>query len=228
MARSMMKHKIDINYDKNINNDLTNLCVKYGSDKGSFNDYEITPFGWKYHKYTDVYNMLFNHSREYFKNVFEVGLGTNNPNIKSNMTVNGKPGASLRMWRDYFKNAQIFGADIDRNILFEEDRVKTFYVDQLDPKSIEQMWSQIDVEFDVILDDGLHTAEANLCFFKNSFHKLKDNGIYIIEDIVLNNANIICNYLNDNNHHFMYLDLTNSVPNLDDRIIIVFKDKGDR
>lgn len=224
----MMKHKIDINYDKNINNDLTNLCVKYGSDKGSFNDYEITPFGWKYHKYTDVYNMLFNHSREYFKNVFEVGLGTNNPNIKSNMTVNGKPGASLRMWRDYFKNAQIFGADIDRNILFEEDRVKTFYVDQLDPKSIEQMWSQIDVEFDVILDDGLHTAEANLCFFKNSFHKLKDNGIYIIEDIVLNNANIICNYLNDNNHHFMYLDLTNSVPNLDDRIIIVFKDKGDR
>jgi hypothetical protein len=223
-----VKHKIDINYDKNINNDLTNLCVKYGSDKGSFNDYEITPFGWKYHKYTDVYNMLFNHSREYFKNVFEVGLGTNNPNIKSNMTVNGKPGASLRMWRDYFKNAQIFGADIDKNILFEENRVKTFYVDQLDPKSIEQMWSQIDVEFDVILDDGLHTAEANLCFFKNSFHKLKDSGIYIIEDIVLNDANIICKYLNDNNRHFMYLDLTNSVPNLDDRIIIVFKDKGDR
>jgi hypothetical protein len=90
------------------------------------------------------------------------------------------------------------------------------------------MWSQIDAEFDMILDDGLHTAKANLCFFKNSFHKLKDNGIYIIEDIILNDANIICKYLNDNNYHFMYLDLTNSVPNLDDRIIVVFKDKGDR
>ena len=39
--------------------------------------------------------------------MFECGLGTNNPNLKSNMTENGIPGASLRVWRDYFFNAKI-------------------------------------------------------------------------------------------------------------------------
>ena len=32
-----------------------------------------------------VENSIFNLSRESIKNVFECGLGTNNPNIKSNM-----------------------------------------------------------------------------------------------------------------------------------------------
>ena len=41
------------------------------------------------------------------KLVFECGLGTNNPDLQGNMTVDGMPGASLRVWRDYFKNAQI-------------------------------------------------------------------------------------------------------------------------
>jgi hypothetical protein len=68
--------------------------------------------------------------------IFECGLGTNNPNLASNMTDTGMPGASLRVWRDYFRNAKIYGGDIDKEILFEEDRIKTFYVDQLDTSSI--------------------------------------------------------------------------------------------
>ena len=48
----------------------------------------------------------------------------------------GKPGASLRVWRDYFPNAIIYGADIDKDILFAEERIKTFYIDQLDPVAI--------------------------------------------------------------------------------------------
>jgi hypothetical protein len=68
--------------------------------------------------------------------VFECGVGTNNPNITSNMGVNGQPGASLRVWRDYFQNAEVFGADIDRGILFEEQRIRTFYVDQTNKDSI--------------------------------------------------------------------------------------------
>jgi hypothetical protein len=34
-----------------------------------------------------------------------------------------------------------------------------------------------------MIDDGLHEAWANLCFFSESFAKLKSGGIYIIEDI---------------------------------------------
>ena len=118
------------------------------------------------------------------KLVFECGLGTNNPNLSGNMTVNGMPGASLKVWRDYFKNAQIYGADIDKDILFEEDRIKTFYVDQLNTASIEEMWKKIEIKnFDIIIDDGLHTTDANINLFLNSFKKLKKNGIYIIEDV---------------------------------------------
>ena len=100
------------------------------------------------------------------------------------MTENGIPGASLRVWRDYFFNAQIYGGDIDKEVLFEEDRIKTFYVDQLDSNSIKSMWETIKVEyFDIIIDDGLHEPEANYNFFINSFHKLKKNGVFVIEDV---------------------------------------------
>ena len=107
-------------------------------------------------------------------------------NIKSNMTENAEPGASLRVWKDYFVNANIFGGDIDKNILFEEDRIKTYFVDQLNVSSIKIMWEKTGVEkFDIIIDDGLHEPKANLNFFFNSIHKLKENGIYIIEDVAI-------------------------------------------
>ena len=30
------------------------------------------------------------------------------------MSEDGKPGASLRVWKEYFSNAEIYGADIDK------------------------------------------------------------------------------------------------------------------
>jgi hypothetical protein len=117
-------------------------------------------------------------------NLFELGLGTNNTSIKSNMGANGKPGASLRAFADYFTEGNIFGADIDKDILFQTDRIKTFYCDQTNPEVIKEMWSNIPEEFDIIIDDGLHEAHANITFFENSYHKLKKGGIFIIEDIL--------------------------------------------
>ena len=100
------------------------------------------------------------------------------------MTLNGKPGASLKVWKDYFVNAQIFGADIDRNILFKEDRIETYHVNQLDQESIIKMWNNIKKkDFDLIIDDGLHNYKAALTLFLNSYEKLKKGGIYIIEDV---------------------------------------------
>jgi hypothetical protein len=128
---------------------------------------------------------LFNHCKENVKLVLECGIGTNNKNLLSNMTSNGKPGASLRAWRDYFSNAQIYGADIDNDILFKENRISTYFVDQLKKETIDKMWQDINVEnFDIIIDDGLHKPDANINLFLNSFHKLKQNGIYIIEDVL--------------------------------------------
>ena len=178
------KEFFNISYYNHNNNSLTKLCEIYKSDKGSINHNKKTIWGWTAHTYSNYYYSLFNHFKDDVKLVFECGLGTNNPDFLCNMTVNGIPGASLRVWRDYFKNAQIYGADIDKDILFQENRIKTFYVDQLSIPSIETMWKEIEIQnFDIIIDDGLHTTDGNINLFINSFNKLKKNGIYIIEDV---------------------------------------------
>lgn len=93
------------------------------------------------HNFTTVYSALFNERRKQPLRIFELGLGTNNPDLASSMGTYGIPGASLRAWRELFPKALIFGADIDRDILFEEERIKTFYCDQLDRSLIEDLWA---------------------------------------------------------------------------------------
>lgn len=161
------------------------ICDRYGSDKGT-RSIGPHPYGHAPHSYADFYASLFDHCRFAVRKVLECGLGTNNPDIPSNMSVTGRPGASLRTWRDYFPNAAIYGADIDREILFAEDRIKTFYVDQTCPESIAALWRNPELcEFDLIVDDGLHTFEAGITFFENSHHRLRPGGIYVIEDVAL-------------------------------------------
>lgn len=176
-------YSIDIKYNKHDSNILSKYSEEFGSDKGATKRDSVSPLPWNYHNYTDLYALLFDHCRNSIANVFELGIGTNYEDIPSSMTSVGKPGASLRMWKEYFPNANIVGADIDSRILFEEDKIKTFEVDQTSKKSIELMWSKIDNDFDIIIDDGLHEFNANINFFENSFHKLRSGGIYIVEDV---------------------------------------------
>lgn len=190
----------------NNDNDLSKLCEFYGTDKGYVNFDKKTPYGWKPHTYSIYYNTLFSHCRENIKLLFECGIGSNNINIESNMSTAGKPGASLRVWKDYFPNAMIIGADIDERILFEEDRIKTFHVDQLKQSSIKEMWLNINKNnFDIIIDDGLHSLEAGITFFYNSFEKLKKGGIYIIEDVDLKYLNELKNNLKEFNPEIIIL-----------------------
>ena len=86
-----------------------------------------------YQNYDDYYSEIFSLNKNKVQNVFELGIGTTDVNNHYNMNFLGKkysPGASLRVWRDYFMNANIFGADIDKSVLFSEDRIKTHWVDQ--------------------------------------------------------------------------------------------------
>ena len=187
----MEKKQTKINFDMKIssfysssNFFLNSLFDLYGSDKGTNNMTLAKPYVWNSHTYGDYYSRLFDHCVENISNVFECGLGTNDTNIPSNMGKHGKPGASLRAWRDYFPKANIYGGDIDKNILFEEERIKTFYVDQMKRETIKNLWDQINIDnFDLIIEDGLHTFEAAINFFEMSIDRLSDNGIYIIEDV---------------------------------------------
>ena len=170
---------------------LTPLCYmmnRRGSDKGIGR-----------HNYTVEYYKLFNERRLDVKAVFEMGIGTTDTGLVSNMGEEGSPGASLRGWRDFFPNAIIHGADIDTRILINEERIETHYVDQRDEASILAMWNLEtlrDLSFDIILDDGLHEVEANFKLLINSYHMLNHDGVYIIEDIK-NNYEVISNYVKE-------------------------------
>jgi len=166
-------------FDTTKSTPLCEIMGRHKSDKGSMN------MGSSWHNYTLFYYSIFKDLREKELRVFELGLGTNNVNILSNMGPEGTPGASLFGWSEFFFNSHIFGADIDTDILFNTDKIKTFYCDQTNPEIIKKMWVEPELQdnFDIIIEDGLHTFDANVCFFENSIHKLKPNGYFIIEDI---------------------------------------------
>ena len=186
-ASGQLESQLAIHYASHCRNELTSLCDAYGSDKGSFHA-SGHPWSWKPHSYTAFYDRMFGHCRTHIKRVFECGLGTSNPGFADNMGPGGRPGASLRAWRDYFPDASVFGGDIDRAVLFNEERITTFHVDQTSPKSIRLMWQQVGCsDFDFIVDDGLHTFHAGSCFFENSIAHLREGGIYVIEDVTSSN-----------------------------------------
>jgi len=161
----------------------TPLCEIMGRNKSDKGCKDIAN---SWHNYTTVYYHLFKDLQIKPLRIFELGLGTNNINLASNMGADGRPGASLYGWNEFFVNSKFFGADIDKDILFDTETIKTFFCDQTDPIIIANMWglSELDEKFDIIIDDGLHTYDANVCFFENSIHKLAPGGYFIVEDIM--------------------------------------------
>ncbi len=149
---------------------IKNYFMKYDSDKSRIHNYHL------------IYGSLFK-KRSNIKKVLEIGLGTDNEKLISNMGKLGKPGASVKAFRDFFPNAKIFGADIDKAILFKDKRINTYYVDQTDLKSLKKLYKKIGSNFDLIIDDGLHASYANINVIISSLNFLKKNGYLIIEDI---------------------------------------------
>ena len=166
---SKIKKKINFSYSNK--STLKLLFNKYGSDKGNLNNK---------HNYSIIYEALFGKLKNNKLNLMEVGLGSIDENVEFHMKFMGKdyrPLASLYAWRDYFKNANIYGADIDKKILKNTKRIKTFHVDMLNSNSIKKMWSQLNKKIDIFIDDGFHSFEANTNLFKSSFKFLKKKRI---------------------------------------------------
>jgi hypothetical protein len=156
--------------------EMCRVMTRHGSDKGR-----------RWHNYTTVYSPLLSGLRNKPLRIFELGLGTNNPALVSSMGSTGRPGASLRGWREFFPRAAVSGADIDRAILFQEDGIMTFYCDQLDKESIRALWSQPGLcdGVDLLVEDGLHTFDANISFLDGSLDRVRVGGFYVIEDVGL-------------------------------------------
>ena len=149
---------------------IKNYFMKYDSDKSKIHNYHL------------IYGSLFK-KRNKIKKVLEIGLGTDNEKLISNMGRQGKPGASVKAFRDFFPKAKIYGADIDKEILFKDKRINTFYVDQTNLMSLKNLYKKIGSNFDLIIDDGLHASYANINVIISSLKFLKKKGFLIIEDI---------------------------------------------
>jgi hypothetical protein len=174
--------RMDAVFSRRIAGEFDQLSERFGSDKGGISNY--SRFSWPNHTYSHIYSMFFSHNREQIRNLLEVGIGTNSPTLKSSMGLNGIPGASLYLWREWFPNSMIVGLDIDENILFSDERIETFYVDQTNASTVTAVLEKFPLNhFDVIIDDGLHTFEANILFFEVAINRMSNSGVYFIEDV---------------------------------------------
>lgn len=157
---------------------LRELALKHGSDKA----------GW--HEYVHGYEQLL--KGRPVKRLLEIGIGTPN-GIWVMVQKNGvyHAGASLRMWRDYFPEAQIFGFDINPKALIHEERITSILADQNDFTSLHMavLQSTLDLSpgddprFDVIIDDGSHRPDHQIFSMQSLLPMLAVGGVYIIEDI---------------------------------------------
>jgi hypothetical protein len=148
---------------------LTSLAEKHNTDKGIKSGYKIS------HGYTVYYENLFDPIRNDNINFLEIGV-----------VMEGTPGGqSLRMWTEYFTAASIYAFDIVPINQFKTDRVRVFQGDGGNRDDLQNMINEFNVKFDIIIEDGSHTAKHQQVPFGFLFKHINSGGIYIIEDILI-------------------------------------------
>ena len=133
---------------------LDELAIAFGTDKSS-----------RVHHFTKHYEVYFELLRDFPLKILEIGV---------------QSGASLRMWKQYFPKAQIYGIDYYDVDVMEEDRIKVIRGQQKDPKVLEEVL--LHGPFDIIIDDGSHKNPDIMASFEYLFPRMKPGGIYVIED----------------------------------------------
>lgn len=155
-----------------IQENLKELFDGHGSDKATNHNYHLL-YAW----------IIANLGNEVLQ-VMEIGLGTNNTDTPSNMGEFGRPGASLRAWRDYSDKCEVIGLDIDDRVLFTEERIRTYQLDQTNNYSWEMVSRSVESNsVNLLIDDGLHSPEANLKSLIHGPRYISKGGFLVIEDI---------------------------------------------
>ena len=138
--------------------DLKNISSIYKTDKLE-------------HGYIEIYESYFNQIKDKKLKILEIGIAD---------------GKSLLTWSDYFENSQIIGIDIHKIDIVEKklDRknIEVHQGSQSDKEFIEEIIKKY-TDFDIIIDDGSHISKDVKKSFELLFPALKDNGLYIVEDM---------------------------------------------
>lgn len=151
---------------------LTPLCEiakKFGTDKGGWH----LIAGDTCHNYTPQYYELLKDRRESVERVLEIGVNY---------------GCSLRMWEEFFPNAEIVGLDCNQLCLFNIGRITSYLADQGSQESLLKAMATISEAqpgplFDLIVDDGSHETEHQVLSAATLMPFVKPGGYYIIEDL---------------------------------------------
>jgi len=93
-------------------------------------------------------------------------------------------GGSIKVWRKYFPNAKIYGADIQKSSL---TYIK--HLDNVIPVHLNQGKEEDLIElaksgpFDIIIDDGSHEWAHQISTFEHLWPAVAPGGMFVIEDI---------------------------------------------
>ena len=156
---------------------------------------ELCELGWKYgadksplvsHTYTAYYYKLLKDRRQSVRKVLELGVG-NNHMVDMVRTLRNCPnaqiGASLKMWRDFFPNAWVYGADWYPESIIQDKRISTYYADLNKEEDILKLLKKTGTDIDLIVDDAAHRVGQQYLLARTILPRLTaKNYIYIIED----------------------------------------------
>lgn len=139
---------------------LQEIGRKFGTDKSHHQHNGVT--------YLDIYEKYLAGKRDEVKTVVEIGVWE---------------GKSVKMWREYFPNATIYGVDIDPNAQqYSDDRIVIIQGDQNDPAFLADLAERLG-SIDVVIDDGSHITQHQICSYTHLSPALSPGGVYIIEDL---------------------------------------------
>ncbi len=144
---------------------LNELGIKYRTDKGS--DGKRGEEG-KGHNYLRTYERHLPADRQLVRSVLEIGV---------------QRGASIRMWEEYFPNAEIYGLDIEETALsVTGPRITIRLVDQSNAKALDAFAHQFG-PFDLIVEDGSHVWSHQIISLQTLLKHVAQGGRYIVEDL---------------------------------------------
>ncbi|HEY3611835.1 MAG TPA: class I SAM-dependent methyltransferase, partial [Pseudonocardiaceae bacterium] len=140
---------------------LDELAARHGSCK------------WGAHWQSTDYERYLAPLRDQRLTILEIGIGGHHV---------APGGQSLRMWRDYFPRARIYGIDLYDKHDVAEQRIGVFQGDQSDVRFLSDVVAGTG-PLDIVIDDGSHVNEHVLTAFRFLFPRLNDGGLYLIDDL---------------------------------------------
>lgn len=158
---------------------LCKIAYKYGTDKCP----QLVHF------YTQFYYELLKDRQQTIKKVMELGIGHYkcmkflDEIFDPRLNRIYQKGASLKMWREFFPKAQIYGIDNEPECMFEEERIKTFVGDEFNKDDWIRIIEQTGTDIDLFIDDGSHNRNHQLFTAQTLLPLFKKDIIYIIEDV---------------------------------------------